>query len=189
MLFRSSTATLSGTGSDRSLTTDIVGSYRATLVVKSAAGTDSAPCSTSLSAEADLRISLTWEHAGDDMDLHLVRPDGELDSSDDCYYSNCTYGGLDWGRRGYEADDPSLDLDDIPGTGPEIITLEEPEDGTFTVYVQDYPGSVYEGSDAVRVTVELGGLPAATRTLDIDEENSYTPFFTITYPTLVITEP
>lgn len=185
-----SAATLEGTGTDRELIADAEGPYEATLVVTNSDGTDSAPCVATFEAslEDDLAITLTWTHAGDDMDLHLVRPGGELHSNGDCYYANCTYGALDWGNSGDEADDPLMEFDDVSGTGPELITLEEPEDGAFTIYVEDYAGSVWNGDNDTTVTIQLGGVEVASRTLNVDDEGADVAFYTISYPDLTITE-
>jgi hypothetical protein len=58
--------------------------------------------------------------------LHLRHPNGDAWSRGtlDCY---CANRAPDWGPIGPVAD-PSLDIDDINGAGPENITIEEPED-------------------------------------------------------------
>ena len=45
----------------------------------------------------------------------------------DCFFLNST---PDWGQTGNESDNPSLDIDDFTGGGPENISLSEPENNT-----------------------------------------------------------
>ena len=94
-----------------------------------------------------------------DLDLHLVAPDGFLGDYDACpatcedpafcselsdaHVDTCRSGGLDacfanrspeWGIPG-RTDDPRLDVDDVRGLGPEVISLNDPADGTYRVVV------------------------------------------------------
>jgi uncharacterized protein YfaP (DUF2135 family) len=94
---------------------------------------------------AQVRVQLTWVSSPtSDLDLHLLRPSGTFDSSDDCYYSNCQGGGLDWGATG-SAGDPVLDVDDTEGYGPENITIASgAESGEYRVIIHDYDGTVGE---------------------------------------------
>ena len=79
--------------------------------------------------------------AGADLDLHFAHPlaamtDKDCDGTPDPWFSspwdtfwfNAT---PSWGSGASTADDPSLDLDDTDGTGPENLNLAEPE-GTVT---------------------------------------------------------
>ncbi|MEC7985247.1 MAG: hypothetical protein VX278_08780, partial [Myxococcota bacterium] len=143
---------------------DLAGSYTVQLEVENDRCIRSEPCELTVDAvpNENLWVEMHWEHAGDDMDLHLVRNNGEYESEDDCYYGNCVSNGeifsmLDWGIAGESIDDPSLDLDDIDNVGPENINIEEPANGLYTVVVHDFPSSVYEGSNKVTVRIHLDG--------------------------------
>ncbi|MCB9681789.1 MAG: choice-of-anchor D domain-containing protein [Alphaproteobacteria bacterium] len=171
-----------GTTADRGpFTPEVVGTYRARLIVTNDLGRSSAPCFAELYAEpnADLWIEMFWEHAGDDMDLHLIRDGAQRnDSNDDCYYSNCVGGGPRWGVAG-TADDPFLDLDDIHGDGPENINIARPADGAYRVEVRDFPQSVYNGANDVTVRVYIAGVLVFEDTRTVTGEDSWTRFVRI----------
>ena len=93
---------------------------------------------------AGFRAQLTWDTGptGSDIDLHLVRPTGTMFSDNDCYYGNCKVtdipAGLEWGATG-AAGNPSLDVDNTEGYGPENITLVSgPETGDYLVIIDNY---------------------------------------------------
>jgi hypothetical protein len=122
---------------------DLAGEYTIALTVTDELGF-SAPSETCTQADAiifiearpdeDILVELVWSTPGDDnetdmvgtdIDLHLQHPDGigwSL-SPYDCYYANAN---PDWGPTGPQGN-PSLDIDDVNGAGPENINLDDPE--------------------------------------------------------------
>lgn len=92
----------------------------------------------------DVHIQLVWETPGDpdptdsgigkgaDLDLHFLHPRGNWNATPwDCYWLNPTN---NWAGSG-PTDDPSLDIDDTDGAGPENVNLNNPEDLTYQVGV------------------------------------------------------
>jgi hypothetical protein len=176
-------ATLSSNQPDVSgFTPDQAGDYIGQLTVRNEDGlTDTCEATLQAIPVQNLWIEMFWEYSGDDMDLHLIAPNMNWQNykttDQDCYYGNCVWSGLDWGTFGQSYDDPRLDLDDIPGTGPENINVDEPEStGPYTVVVHDYPGSVYMGANNVTVNIYLGGSLVWTDTRTISGEDDYIPF-------------
>lgn len=126
-----------------------------------------------------------------DLDLHLVRPDGILGDYGTCpsectvtttppgggapvtenrcyeagdtYVDTCRQQGSDcsfanrfpeWFEPGRD-DDPRLDVDDIRGFGPEVITLNEPADGVYQAVVHYFTDRIGEPAVAtVKVYVK-----------------------------------
>jgi hypothetical protein len=84
----------------------------------------------------DLHVQLVWDNFQSDLDLHLTREGDALFSGSDCHFRNCSPnrpggGGMkpDWCTAdggGTGPDDPSLDIDDTSGYGPENINIDAP---------------------------------------------------------------
>jgi uncharacterized protein YfaP (DUF2135 family) len=72
--------------------------------------------------QARLRVLLSWDSPGTDLDLHVVAPDG-----DHVFYGNRI--GKDGG---------ALDVDVTTGYGPEIYGNPAPKNGVYHVYVNYY---------------------------------------------------
>lgn len=120
---------------------DLAGTYTAELRVRDSLGLDSIACENPAvvtivaKPEEAIHVQLVWRTPGDedetegggtDLDLHLLHPNAEnwFSRPYDCHYAEPV---PDWGQLDNSADDPSLDIDDINGAGPENINLDNPE--------------------------------------------------------------
>jgi uncharacterized protein YfaP (DUF2135 family) len=116
-----------------------------------------------------IRIELSWNTSGTDLDSHLIRPSGEYWAiPDDCFYQN---ENPDWGLSEVTEDNPSLDQDDVDGYGPENITLEQPyEQGIYQYIVHYYSDNGYGPSMAtVRVWVNDVKVAEYSKEMSNDE--------------------
>lgn len=189
----SESLTPSGSVANPSLLLDVGGTYSATLVVTNTNSQASQPCTATVEAipNENFRVELSWANSGDDLDLHLLRaqPAGAPRGDGDCYYANCqgAFGLLDWGVPGTADDNPSLDLDDISGIGPENINIVQPAgapyDGWYEVFVHDYPGSSFTPSNPATVNIFLNGVLAQTYNFSVSGEDSDYYVAKIQWPT------
>ncbi len=124
---------------------DVAGTFRVGLTVTDSTGAvsqnDAAVTLNAVPTEG-LHLQLTWSVDEDDLDLHLGR-DIPVDwcGHDDCYYGNCEGSALDWDGPGSHAGDPTLDIDDTRGFGPENISIDAPVDGNYVIVVHAYDGN------------------------------------------------
>jgi hypothetical protein len=162
---------------------DVVGRYTLQLFVTDnldqEAPSENCPepvATVTINAESneDIHVEMSWhtpgdanetDTAGSDVDLHMLHPRGQRWSTNlDCYYANPN---PDWGMVGEPSDNPSLDLDDINGAGPENITLDNPENtddlgAPYKIgvdYYREESLSSFEGYGPSLVTIRiyLGG--------------------------------
>jgi hypothetical protein len=136
---------------------DVAGTFTLGLVVTDDLGGQSTQCSVTINSvpRSGLHVQLTWDQASNDIDLHLARNGTAWCGNNDCYYGNCKPGpfttALNWG--GGDAN-PSLDIDDLSGFGPENIRIEDPADGDYTVGVDMYS---WQRDATVTVKIFIGG--------------------------------
>lgn len=164
------------TGQGKELWLDLAGEYVVELNVIDEEGAEAcAPARMRLTATADqdIHIQLVWttpadpnqsDNNGSDVDLHLLHPLGSWNARPyDCFWRNLepdwgvshhTEGGVTVGTD----DDPSLDIDDVNGWGPENINLNNPEAGaTYDVGVHYFHEHGYSISYAT-VRIYIGGV-------------------------------
>jgi hypothetical protein len=110
---------------------------------------------TSGCTQSDIRVTITWDSAGDDWELHLIKPGGRINdqtNGTDCTWTTCVGAQPDWGVLGDRTDDPSKDVDNTGAYGPENIYLSKPETGRYTVMVEHWgPGSPSAGQAIINV--------------------------------------
>ncbi len=152
-----------------SLFLDIAGVYIVELTVYDAQGRASCDDTTgrvviSALPDVDVHIELFWETPGDrlqsdtvgtDLDLHYLHPDGRWNQAPyDVFWRN---GTADWGTPG-DLDDPSLDVDDTDGLGPEVINHDGPQSGlTYEVGVYYYADKGL-GSSYATIRIYIDGV-------------------------------
>ncbi len=140
-------------------TPDVAGEYTLRLRVQDDSG-HLEECTTLVRAVATegLRVEVFWNTNGTDMDTHLLHPDATRWNTElDCYYANCQGVSLPWSAPGRD-DDPSLDIDDVNGFGPENINIDMPASGTYRVGVHSF-----RGSGSVTVRIYCGGSATTPR--------------------------
>jgi hypothetical protein len=136
--------------------------------------------------DGDILVELSWttpldnnetDAIGTDVDLHLTHPNAISwnTSPYDCFYANPT---PDWGRSGPEGN-PSLDIDDTNGAGPETIKFNDPEftdqngiSGPYRVGVHYYSDSLLGASDA-SIKVYLQGRLAGEWIHTLNSTNNF----------------
>lgn len=148
---------------------DVAGKYEVCATVVDDLGTEGvAPCCVNFEAipTDSFLVQVTWVgDETDDMDLHVTKKDGQgkycvtslgggsggvdLPFSDcsglDCGFYNCNPGdtGVEWdGVSGRTDGDPSLDIDDTNGFGPENINVNIAGPGSYAFGASYFSGSV-----------------------------------------------
>ncbi len=144
----------SSTVAEPTLFLDLAGDYVVELKVFDDNGTEScgdqAIVNIRATPDEDIHVQLVWDTPtdadqtdtnGNDVDLHFLHPNGTWNSVPwDVFWNNPT---AEWGALG-GADDPSLDIDDTDGAGPENINLTDPESGlTYAVGAYYYNDGGY----------------------------------------------
>lgn len=149
---------------------DVSGDYELTLTATDDKGTRTA-CSWIVNVRGDgLRVEMRWDtYRRVDMDLHLHRPGSTRGfcTADDCYFANCirrstplwnyppSTGAACPGGSG-TCQNPRLDIDNISGTSPENINIDNPGNAeTFRIMAHMYSGST---TTHPVITVYCGGL-------------------------------
>lgn len=181
------------TFADGVLGLDLTGRYSAE--VRVSGGDVEATCSVTLDAvpAENFLVELTWSSNVGDIDLHIIQRDGEgrycaalgsggtlsttsCEQHNTCYFGGCQGGGgPDWDGDSTttSAGDPSLDIDDLCGYGPENINVDAPISGRYLVAAHffGFTGCPGSGSISATIRVYLDGALAfvGTRTL-VEEE-------------------
>ena len=172
---------------------DLAGSYEVELRVYD--NEDKASCQTArVSIQAipdeDIHIQLVWDTPSDqdqsdefgtDLDLHYLHPAGRWDLDPyDIFWRNPE---ADWGVVGDNSDDPSLDIDDTDGQGPENVNHDNPESGkTYSVGVYYYNDNGFGPSYAtVRIYIR-GQLQLELRDKFLEKEDIFWEVGTISWP-------
>jgi hypothetical protein len=132
--------------------TDIAGEYKVSLVVVDNFGVESAPATITTDAipQELLHVELFWDTGSADLDLHLLNSEAILFTlPDDCNYCNES---PDWGVSGESSDNPTLDIDDRYGYGPENINIDFPEVNNYYIRVHYF---IDNGDTQVVATVKI----------------------------------
>ncbi|MDH5491966.1 MAG: hypothetical protein OEY14_08425, partial [Myxococcales bacterium] len=146
-------------------------------------------CTTSVTATAPgaIHVELSWDQPHGDVDLHLLnvtrtQPDGWW-TTDDCNWTNP---GPEWGPLGADAN-PTLDVDDQDGFGPENITIDvNPASGTYALALHYYCDQSAGGSGAATATMRVycdGALVGTYGGIALGQTDDWITVATLDYPT------
>ena len=142
-----------------------VGSYVLRLVASDERGIPSldTPESRIRVAPRDLQVLLRW-NLETDVDLHFIAPEGRLgdygtgqigtSTGSDCSWANR---GPNWSDLTSNFDDPRLDIDAVSSMGPEITSLNEPQEGRYGVFAHFCDSKSLGGTTSLTVEVYSEG--------------------------------
>jgi hypothetical protein len=138
------------------------------------------------SDDKSLLITLTWENIDRDLDLHLIKPGGQMWKNTDCNY---LYKNPDWGKPNVgnlNCGDPKLDTDCITSCTVEHINLDTLESGTYHVKVHYYSDHG-NGPESPKVNVWLQGKSYDFGPLKIADDEVW-DVCTIDWPSKTVTD-
>jgi len=138
-----------------------------------------------------IHAELSWSTAYGDVDQHLLNVTRVADAgwftTDDCYFANPA---PDWAPAG-AASNPTLDLDDTDGFGPENTTITlTPSTGTYTVGVHFYCShsigrTITPGDGPTVATVRVfcdGALIATYSGINLNRTDDWVTVASVDYP-------
>jgi len=135
------------TGDNTSFLPDTVGEY---IVRFSATDNDdeTSYCDIKIGADTrdNLNVHLSWNNSAD-ADLYLLGPAGG-----DWTTNSCNWGVVNPHWYDDSKKNPHLDRDDMDGYGPEVIQIERPNDGRYTVGVNLFDQGVQNSTE---VTIKI----------------------------------
>jgi hypothetical protein len=188
----SSSTPSSPTSASTNFFLDASGGFTLQLCVTDDEG-ERACCSTNITSNPPgaIHIEVSWDTEYGDVDAHLLNvtrtaPDGWF-TADDCYFANTA---PDWGPAGADAN-PTLDIDDTDGYGPENITIDtNPASGTYSAGVHYFcshsigsgaaPG---DGPTTGTMRVYCDGSLIATYTgINLSETDDWVTVAEVDYP-------
>lgn len=169
------------TFADGVLGLDLAGRYKVRATVIDDLGTSSVnQCEVEFEAIPNdtILVQLSWDTSFGDMDLHLMKEtstdqfcassgldlDGAMaeacGTEFSCYYANCkatSSSRPDWDENSVSGTegDPSLDIDDLCGFGPENINIDVAEGGAYLVGVDFFGFTGCSGSGTVGNTIRI----------------------------------
>jgi Putative metal-binding motif len=156
---------------------DVVGAHVLRFTVTDSLGlTSTCDVTITVNPLGDLWVELTWNRAND-MDLHLLHPSAGNSHTAGAWSAapyDCAWDDRNpsWDAPG-TADDPSLDRDDISGTGPENIRINVPSvSHSYTIGAHMF--SYFAAPQSVTATAKIycGGVlkQTLTRSYSVDRQ-------------------
>ncbi|MEM6733529.1 MAG: hypothetical protein AAF658_18360, partial [Myxococcota bacterium] len=160
----------------------LTGTYRVLLRVRNNEGVESGITERSVieftaRPNAGLYAQLTWDQRTD-LDLHLINTTdlAQVCGAQDCYFETCKPRSEVkpiWSvvSGPGEGGNPNLDRDETIAFGPETITVQAPEPGTYRLYVHAFSDRDSPDTSLASVRVVLGGQPVAEYVRELQEND------------------